>query len=337
MQRVFKSVPYIKRSFLQRIFNQHPSDNSIISLNNLLANKELLNITVSEVTDIEKHYQMNFISDYNLNIQEFFAVYWNEYLKLNREYLQDKEQVAHLIKILGLSKDTVQMIQEKIGEIWFTQASNIAVSKSRLSKEDRIGLQNLQKRLNIGEKFADHILTKAKEIMVEHFVSKIIKQNRCSPSEETDLNTMLISFEISSARCKSIENKMAPVKSFWQLANNPLRIIVASLINIPNNDDCFFETTNVQWLEMRGMSARTKYLEVINKGSLVLTGKCFFFAGNMKNSKLLLDRIVKYERITNGVKLTKDKGKDIYLKFSGADDENFHIIITRLLNGEVPS
>ena len=80
---------------------------------------------------------------------------------------------------------------------------------------------------------------------------------------------------------------------------------------------------------LRGSGGNKQY-ERINQGALYLTNKRLVFEGNIKNSVILYDRILRISKDTNGIVIHKDKGKDPVLSFPEYG-QAFEIILKRLL------
>lgn len=55
----FQIVKLQDQSLLQKIFRQHPTENSIIELNNLLASKEIKSITQHDIIALSREYNIN--------------------------------------------------------------------------------------------------------------------------------------------------------------------------------------------------------------------------------------------------------------------------------------
>ncbi len=329
MKNVFKPVQYIRKSFFQRLFKQEPTVNAVINLNNLLAKQDVLSIDSTLISEIESKYRVDLKSDFSLNLQEFYAVYWNEYLKSGSK--EDMQKVAHMASIFNLSTENVYMLHTKIGEIWYRTASANAVAKKRLNKDDRIQLDLLKVKLNLPDKVAAVILNEAEINVVNKQVSKLVAKKRCSPDEETELNTMLINFDIPDAAARQIHLLLAPLKNYWLIENLPLTPIVANTV-VQKSELCYFEIDMVKWLETRSAGYGNKQLEVINEGTVYLTNKRLLFVGKVKNSIITYDRIVKLSANSSGVTIHKDKGKNPVLSFL-KDGEIFEIMFNRLFRG----
>src|ERR1700749_4238661 len=91
-QLLFRTVPLVKKSLLQRWLKQQPEENAVIELNNLLASTPIKAITREDIIAIEERYALNLKLEFSLNLEEFYATYLNYCLEdriLSDEELTD--------------------------------------------------------------------------------------------------------------------------------------------------------------------------------------------------------------------------------------------------------
>lgn len=69
MIKPFVPIPLVQKSVLQRLFKQEPAENAVISLNNMLAERDILSINSTELQDLEAFYNIRFATDFELNLQ----------------------------------------------------------------------------------------------------------------------------------------------------------------------------------------------------------------------------------------------------------------------------
>jgi hypothetical protein len=329
MNEIFKSSPLIKRSFLQRLFNQYPANNAIIAFNNLLANNNILSITNDHIEKIESKYEVGLNSDFQLNMQEFYAVYWNAYLKRNGVDLKAESEAKHLANLLKIDEQTISMLHTKLGEIWYKPAVAKVAERKAITKEDKYELELLRQKFKLREDVADNILDNAKHKVLDKSVDVIIKKNRCSPNDETAINSLLTSLEISTVKRSEINNKIEPLKNYWNLENLPLKEVTPR-IALQKSESCFLQIDKVKWYETRNDRYGNKNYELVNQGSVYLTNKRLVFDGSSKTSVIPYDRIRNIGMQQKGMTIYKDKGKDPVLDLSGYSNE-FEIILSRVI------
>jgi len=324
---IFQIAPVKKPSFLQRLFKQHPPENAVIELNNLLASNDLHTLNQNTVQQIEQKYGFP-LTDFELNLQEFYAVYWNQYLKDNTSV--SIEKTDKLAALLGLPATTVEMLQVKIGKVWYEHAASDYLSVGQFLAEDERKLDLFRKKLKLPQAIANEVQSEVKHKILQRSLDKVVKKGRCTPNEEQTLIAMAHNFGINDASVSAGLQQLKTLKYYWELENLPLKVFDGDGA-IQKSELCYFKMRNVQWIELRGSGSNKGY-EQVNYGSLYLTNKRLVFEGNSKNSVITYDKILRVSKSGNGMMIHKDKGKDPVLNFSG-DYLVFELIILRLLKG----
>lgn len=315
---LFQVQPLRPKSFLQRVFKQEPAENAIIEVNNLLAAG---NITAAEIAAIERKYKLK-ITDFSLNLQEFYAVRWNDWLKHGRSNNidQELEQMAALFKIAN----TDQLIQ-LIGESWYCEKMNAVLAKKQVSNQDENDLKTIQEHVRLNPNTAKKLFNEARQQLLDTAAKPFIQRERLSPADEQTLNDLAFDLHIDVTPTLK---KLAPYKHYWQLENLPLQPITTNG-PLQKSEQCYFEAKQVQWLETRSAGRGYTQLEQVNYGTLYLTNKRLVFEGHVKNSTLPYDRIRNIVQRSEGIQLQKDKGKDPILQLA-SDNISLLIILRRL-------
>jgi len=317
---IFQTSPLKSKSFLQRVFKQEPAENAIIEVNNLLATGH---INAAQIDAIERKYQLK-ITEFALNLQEFYAVRWNEWLKTGQSPDIDRE--LHTLATLFQLTNTDQLIQ-MVGESWYREKMNSILAKKQVSNKEETELAIIQEHVRLDPNTAKKIFDDARQHILETAAAPIIKRERLSPADEQTLNDLAFDLHIAAAPTLK---KLAPYKYYWQLENLPLQPIQTNG-QLQKSEQCYFEAKEVKWLETRSAGRGYSQLEQVNYGTVYLTNKRLVFEGNVKNSTLPYDRIQHIVQRNDGVQIQKDKGKDPILKLAG-DETAFGIIFKRLLS-----
>src|SRR5690606_33894427 len=132
MSYVFQHYPLIRQSFFQKLLGQHPRENAIIEVNNLLAAKPIDRVTPAHITAIEKKYRTNIKKQFQLNLEEFYAVYLNHCLQ--DRTLDDGEvsELEHLKNIFALPDKAVTYLHEQVGSLVYRDCYKQAVADGHL-------------------------------------------------------------------------------------------------------------------------------------------------------------------------------------------------------------
>jgi len=326
-------MPLQRGSFFQRLFKQHPADNAVIELNNLLAGTEISRINGQHIQKIAENYSLNLQQEYPLNLQEFFAVLWNWYLKSDGDpgLLADAQRLGALLQ---LEPSVISDLQNRIGENYYRRATKGAVSKRRLLASDASGLDKLANRLQITSDVTTRVLTEEKKLVVNQYIQPLISKNRCSPEEYREMERMIDNFQLEKQHKNELFKQFQALLSYWQAEHEPLQTILVDGGAIQKSEICYFLAKKVKWFESRNGSYGTKQLELINQGTLYLTGTRLVFVGNTKNSIIALNRIWKVSATRQQITIMKDKGKDPVIQLN-TDPQILCILIERIRNGQI--
>ena len=71
----FRTAQLVNPTFLQKLFHKIPKQNAIIEFNNILAATPLLDISLTDVNNIERKYKTRLHRDFKRNMFEFYAAY----------------------------------------------------------------------------------------------------------------------------------------------------------------------------------------------------------------------------------------------------------------------
>jgi hypothetical protein len=355
---LFKPTALSERSFFQRIFKQHPQENAVKEVNNLLASKPLLQISRQEIETIGNKYGVNIEKEFKLNLEEFYAVYLNYCLKDKSLSEDELKELKHLKTVLYLDDKSLDNLHSRIGEIIYKQTFQEAVADGRLTKEEEAFLDKLENELRLPKELANKISNETRHSFMSNYVAQIIADQRLSPDEEKEMEAIAASLNIDvkiDDENKEIFNKL---KKYWALENLELESIDTD-IALQRNEKCHLVIQNVNWYELRSVRQRLSYsgystsfkvakgfylrsgsykprsystdeIKLIDNGTLYLTNKRIIFTGLKKNSNIKLDKILSITPYSDGLEIDKETGKSPTLSLPQRPDV-FCIILERLL------
>lgn len=355
---LFKQATLSERSFFQKIFNQHPQENAIKEVNNLLASKPLLQISKQEIEAIENKYDVNIEKEFKLNLEEFYAVYLNYCLKDKNLSNDELKELKHLKTILNLNDKSIDNLHSRIGEIVYKQSFQEAVSDGRLTKDEEAFLTKLENELRLPKELANKISNETRHSFMTNYVAQIVADERLSPDEEKELEAIAASLNIDVKIDEENKIIFEKLKRYWALENLELECLDAD-ITLQKTENCFVIIKNVNWHELRSVRQRVNYsgystrfkvakgfylrsgsykpqsystdqMKLIDSGTLYLTNKRLIFTGLKKNSNIKLDKILSITPYTDGVEIDKETGKSPLLTLPELPDV-FCIILERLL------
>ena len=357
-ESIFRVVQLRKKSFLQQLLKQEVDENAVIQLNNLLANKQILDIENAEIAAIETKYNVILNKHFLLNLQEFYAVYLGYCLRKKDVSVEDQKVLSRLLELFKITFESVAFLHTKLGEGIFQDRFKQVISNGRLSNQDEEALTDFANRLKLPQNISDSISANVRRDYVKNFVAKVVDDQRFSPSEQRELIEVQRSLKVDLSFDRDLNWKLEKLKTYWNLENNPLPEIVTEIV-LQKSEICHFQTYNVNWYELRTVTTRVAYsgystrikiakgfylrtgsytprtytteqMKLIDSGTLYLTNKRIIFSGRLKSSNIRLEKIIDYEPYSDGVEIRKDAGKNPVLKI-GSEADVFCIILGRLL------
>ncbi|MBX9853197.1 MAG: hypothetical protein K2X86_15745 [Cytophagaceae bacterium] len=299
MSNVFQIVPLQKQSFLQKLLKQHPEDNAIIELNNLLATKQVKEISKTDLSKLSSKYKVNLLKFFPRNIEEFYAVYLNHYLKDKILSKEESENLTHLKLILGLNDQAVKKLHDEIAGLVYKKSIEEAIADGRLDEKEKEFLEKLKSEVQLDESIAKKISEETRGKFIKDYLEKAISDKLLSPKEEEELSLIAKSLNVEIATDKKTQQYLDKLKVFWAIENKELPAIDVD-VNLQKNEICYYEDF-VEWHE-----ERRGYWTQIDSGNLYLTNKRVLFMGESKNTNIRLEKILSVTIHSDGVEIDKD-------------------------------
>lgn len=361
MLTAFETRPLIAQSFMQRLLRQHPVENAVIELNNLLATQPIQSITSTDLATIEQRYGLP-LSQFMLNLEEFYAVHLNFQL-VNQLLTNDGQtDLAHLRTLFQLPVESVEMLHARIGEVAYRQRAEKAVQNGQISAGDKAALVELQKAISLPSDLADTIYKEVCQAHLNEFVKAFGADARITPDEDQRLQAISknLGVKLSADAKRTVER----FKQYWTIENTSLQIIEVNT-SLQKLEQCHFYAEAVQWYEERATIRRTNYddhyeqyksfdvvdlqsnstsaqtdrfdiIKRISTGNLYLTNKRLIFEGHGKVTSVKLNTIVGVKAYKQGILVDKLTGKNMLLLMN-RDTDNLALLIQRLLHSTASS
>lgn len=289
---IFEPHQLKSRSILQRLFKQHPEENAIISINNLLGSKPILSVNSDDIKYIAKFYNINLV-EYNLNLEEFYAVLFNTLILKLYLSLEDKILLNHLAQILYLSEATISSLKIMIGESLYLKEYERAIRNGIFSEQDRATLDRLKIDTGLPDAIAKKVSDNVRSAYINKYFQNILKNKRVSPKEEEDLIRVTENLNVNLTMNEENQLLFNRYKLYWELENLDVPVIEADT-PLQKNEVCHYIFKTVEWLEPRVQSSKygTTYLKSIDEGRAYLTNKRLILIGDSKNFIIRLEDIV---------------------------------------------
>ena len=357
VNKVFQKKELFKPNLFQRIFKQNPPENALIEINNLLASKRIVEVSVEDVSAIGEKYKLNLYQTFQKNFLEMYAAQLKFALLDNKLTNEELDDLRALKEILGLQQFQVNSIHEKLaGEIYRREVLG-SVGDGKITNEEKNSLKKLEAELCISKDLEKRISDEVKSTYVEQFIDGIIKSGSYSPQEEEDIKILAKNLNYDLKISSSQQNTLNRLKLIWVIENGELQTIDVP-INLTSNEKCFF-TKVAKWYQYKTVTQRINYagptaririckgvsyrigsarvqrvtsevLSPIDAGTMYVTNKRVILLGARKTSSIRLNKIVSYTPYSNGIEIFKDTGKSMTVTFD-TDMDLFNLLFSRIL------
>lgn len=354
---VFLTKELKKANIFQRLFKQLPKENALIEVNNLLASKNIRDITEADFSDISEKYKINLHQTFLANFLEMYAAQLKYALvdeKLTEEELED---LRALKELFGLSQSQVTSIHEQLAGEIFKRHVTSAVSDGVITTQEQEDLQKLQKELCIPDGLVERISSQIKSIKVHQYVDGVISRGSVSPREEEEIKLLAKNLNCPVQLDSNQQNTLNRLKMIWAIQNADLPT-VSTDINLTAKEQCYFNRP-AQWFQYKTVTKRVNYagptarlrickgvsyrigsarvqritsevLVPVDSGRLHVTDKRIVLLGARKTSTIRLNKVVSFVPYSDGIELFKETGKSIIIKID-TDMELFNLLLSRLL------
>ena len=355
--KVFSIKELKKASFFQKLFNRQPKENALIEINNLLATKNIRDISEEDLSDISEKYKLNLHQAFLADFLEMYTAQL-KYALVDEKLTEDElDELRTLKELFGLSQSQVISIQEKLtGEIYRRHMTS-AVSDGVITSQEEENLQKLQRELCIPNGLVERISSQIKSIRVHQFVDGVISRGSVSPKEEEEIKLLAKNLNCPIQLDSTKQNTLNRMKMIWTIQNGELPT-VSSDINLTGKEQCFFNRP-AEWFQCKTITTRVNYagptaririckgvsyrigsakvqrvssqvLAPIDSGCLYVTDKRIILLGAHKTTTIRLNKIVSFTPYDDGIELFKESGKSIIIKID-TDMDLFNLLLSRIL------
>lgn len=358
MNNIFQKKELKKPSFFQKLLKKEPKENSLIMLNNLLASKDILEISKSEIEHIERTHGISLIRDYKneiLVIYEAIVSNLTKNLELNEREINI---LNHFASLLGLPDSLKNQSFEKVVRVLLKEGISSLIVNHELPNNYDILLKQYQGNLDVSEELVESISKEVRVETLQNLFASITENQRVSPEEDTQLKNSAKSLQIEFKLDDKSAKKFEKMKNYWSIENEELVPLDCDL-SLQKKENCYQELS-VVWKEKRKVTKRINYagptakikimkgvhyrigsaqiqrvtneeLVEVDKGKLYITSKRLIFVGSKKNTNILYSKILSFIPYKDGIEIVKDSGRNPLFQCSNLSEETL-LILNRLIN-----
>lgn len=345
-------------SFWNKLTGQKPENNAAIEINNLLAEKPLLEVRPEQIQSILDKYKLNLYKDFDDgSLRELYKTYLWYCFEDNHLEEQEIGRLRHLKRLLGLSDKAVDIANHQVCQRVYERELEAALEDHRLDQREISFLKNLQNKLQLPQELADIIYQHKAQNLILHFIKGAIADERLSPDEEAELQTLKDNLQVDPPLDAATQADLAKFRLFWQIENGEMPAMHVP-IELKPEEECYF-LADVVWYEARRShkkpslaphSLKVKLAEGrywkapeeqdmdlseskwkrLSEGKAYITSERLIFRSRIKEESIRLEHIMDYDNYANGVYLHRAKGRSLFLQFAD-NREVFAMILGRTL------
>ncbi|MBN2829366.1 MAG: hypothetical protein JXR56_03475 [Candidatus Cloacimonetes bacterium] len=338
MLNPFSKEDLHKPGFIRKLLNKQLVENFRIEINNLLAQKQPLDINITELNQIRNKYQIQSNIYYNWILSDFY------YKALSRLYhnrnitSEERIYLNSLYQLLELDPGEVERLEKSfLFEIFSNKFFAIPIDDD-LSQESKDNLLKIGKELNLKEAVSKDFYYACAMKKLADFVKTTDTEEELTLDQVVQLEKLAGFYDVPVPD-KSVENNRL---SGLNLTDELLKPI-PSQVNLQKNEVCYHSNQasyseflrTPQRMTFNGMTAKSKIaggfywrssdiglnkikdeeLKHIDSGILSITNKRLIFKGSNKVHSLALFDILDFALFSNGVVIHKENGKNLVYLF----------------------
>lgn len=318
------------QSFLQRLFKQQPEENALIALNNLFVEKDVMQVSLADVQQIEHRYKVKFSAEKSPNLEEFYATLLMASIAIGELLPDDRNRLDQLAKLLGLSTKQVAFFREAVGKIAFQNCYENVVAKRRMNADDWNYLEGLKKNIGISQAAANKIGEEIRTATLLEYFKKMIANQRLSPQEDEKFADLSERLKIKPNLNKDTQVQLECYREYWRIENLELTTLEAD-IEIQKSESCYLMVSKVDYYEPRSLRSKYggTYDKLLDSGKLYLTQKRIILVGALKNYIIKLDQIERISKPDGGVVFSKITGRPVTLKLNAHERTKLLLILKK--------
>jgi len=345
-------------SFFEKLLKRLPSENAVVEINNLLAKKEVKDISNQMFDELISKYKLNLFSKFKNELLEIYRKFLRQCFSDNVITDEEFEQIIHLKNLLKISdQDANNLFNELASDIYKSSYKNV-IEKGEISDEEKNNLVKLKEDIAIPDELVETIESELATKLVSNYLDKAVSDRRLSDDELNELDRISKNLNVKLSYDYQTKEQLDKYRLFWVIENKEIPSVNVD-IALQKNETCYF-TAISDFLEYKTITERVNYggvtarikiakgvyyragsikpqritserLVKIDSGKLYLTNKRLIFVGSTKNTSIRINRILSITPFSDGIEIIKDAGKNVFFEFN-ADSEVFAMILTKLIN-----
>ena len=357
---VFIKKPVQKRSAMQKLLKKQIPENLIIEINNLLADKPILEVSHSDFKAICQKFDAVTIAKSQRRFMGYYHLYLQECLEDKKLTDQKIAELARLRVLLGLSDRVIKEIHSSVIDRLFSKEVGRSYSDGNISDDEQIFLNQLSQNLLLSKDRTDEIIANQARIRIDEKLDEIMEDGRITPEEEDDFQALVKNLGLKPDIGLQTQEIYEKYKIYWQLENETLPLVTTDIQLRDAETACF--TAPGKWYEsnistrirdFNTLSGQIKLpgeeswhtgypgevedtnenWEFIDTGKMILTNFHLVFVGKEGRKSIDLKDVTNFVPYSDGMRIERDNEISIILELPRKSDY-LAVLINRVI-GEI--
>lgn len=342
-------------SIWSKLTGKRLEKNAIVEINNLLAEKPLLEITAEDILTILDTYQLKLHTNFtDGSLRELYKIYLRYCFEDNHLDEEEIKRLKHLKRLLGLSEQDVDMAHHRVCQEIYERELEVALEDYRLDEKERRFLKDLRTKLQLPAEVADRLYQHKAESIIFQFIKGTLADERLSSQEEDELDTLVEQLQIEPKMDDATQRQLATYRLLWQIENRDLPVFHVP-IELLQYEKCHFlmdagwhddssspkDTPNgpplaakllegSYWRPAEGLVLSENMKQDAPTGKLYLTNQRLIFRTEKQEKYIRLDNILDFRTYQDGIFVYNNKGQNVILATPTQADV-FAILLGRVL------
>ncbi len=340
-------------SVWNKVTGQKQQKNALIEINNLLAERPLLNIQGADVQTILERYDLNLFCDFSDgSLRDLYKKYLRYCFDDNHLDAEETKRLLHLKRILGLSDKAVALANHQVCQEVYARSLDEALEDQRLHPKELAFLHQLRHCLQLPPTLENQVQQSKAADLIIRFIKGEITEQPLTTDEEEELAVLTEHLNAVPQWDERTRAELIKYRLHWHIENEKLPHIFVPLTLRPH-ETCHFlcdavrqeavhqealgaKTTPVSTADTlrhklangtywRNATAGTIHLaddawRASEPGKLYLTNQRLIFRNPELEVVVYLDSIANFDHYQNGIFLHCTKGKPVFFATpTGAD------------------
>lgn len=336
-----------EQNLLQRLFGLNPKENAIIEINNLLAAKPVLSVTVEQVQAIAENYGVNLRQEFPTQRQEIYHLYLLTCFE--DKVLTDEEirELVHLKKLLRLNDDDIRKLTDRMAMEIYQKEVEKVMEDGVVDADEKAFLSRLRKDLRLSDDLAEKVYKESATEILQRFLTGFLVDERLDPDEEAELDAISRNFGVELTLDDKTKGELSRFKLFWQIDNGNFPQVKAAF-KLHSDEVCHFaekadlfeprgpiDIWNKNRPKMRIRIAHGFYWKpesgiskglsadgwrLLDRGTIFVTNRRVIFLGSEGNHTIRLSEILDFQVFDDGVQLQRETGRSPFMGFDRNGD-----------------